>query len=55
MYIYLADTGHSRHSDFAGEVVLHGVLTEEHVHLVIITIKTIKALPHKVHVDKVWL
>lgn len=52
---YLADTGDSRYSNFAVEIVLHGVLTEEQVHLIIITIWAIKTLSHKIHVDKIWL
>lgn len=53
--IYFANAGDPRHGHFAVEVVLHGILAEEQVHLVIVTIRAVEALGHNVHVDKVWL
>lgn len=52
--IHLADTGHSRHHNFAVEVVLHGIFTEEQVDLIIIAVLALKTLLHKVQVNKVW-
>lgn len=53
--IYFANAGDPRHGHFAVEVVLHGILAEEQVHLVIVAIRAVQALGHNVHVDKVWL
>lgn len=52
---YLADSSNTRHHKLVVEVVLHSVLTEEHVDLVIVTLRIVLAFWDHIHVDEVRL
>ena len=52
MLTYLADARHPRHGELAVEVVLHGLLAEEQVHLVVVAVRAVHALGDVIHVHK---